>query len=1700
VTYRRRGPTGPEASACTTTDDPSTTAHPVLRHAHVRGRARKSLIGLLLVAATVAAALLLPAVARADGPTYYSGQADYAPEQVVDLHGAGYAAGTTYEVPVMRPDGSIVNVDPVFHTATPGWQETTTDGSGNLTYNYQLDGIQGSYTARVYPADWNGDWSQTPIAQATFTDASQANLDQCANGQLGDPPQPCNSTDPSDWVNGNLGASKSHYFEGDSIPYRLRMSGLANGPHTVTISWDTTKSDKHAIDYITSFNRTVSAADPCAGVSSCSLGSATSFAIPADPQVTGAGVTPVAGNFTLIGGSITSVSSYSGGATFPTGDNSRQIAITFNATQSNPVLAWGGHISTRADWGANNSAVAIPGSPYHTSLVDLDGSGGSQDRSLSADAVIFPGSIKIIKDAQPDGSTSFSFTGSPSPLTNFSLVDDGTSANTKLFGNIIDFQTYNVSETVPTGWSNTAITCSVTSPNGGSQTVSIPSVAINLKEGENVTCTYTDVLQRVTLHVIKHVINDNGGTKTASDFTMSVTGGNPSPASFSGAESPGTTVSIDPNTAYSVGEGAVSGYTQTSASAGCSSATGIPAGGSATCTITNDDQAAHLKLVKHVTNDNGGTAVATDFTLTASGPTPISGAGGAESDVSAGTYSLSETSLPGYTAGSWSCTGGSQNGSSVALTNGQSATCDITNDDQPAKLIVIKHVINDNGGTKSASDFTMSVTGSSPSPNSFAGAESPGKNVTINAGSYSVSESGPSGYTESDSADCSGSIAVGQTKTCTITNDDQPGTLIVKKEVINDNGGTKVATDFSFSVSPGSSHQFLQDGADPLKGKNVLTVDAGSYNVTEDGTPIPGYTTSYLQGSITHTCSPVIVSNGGTATCTITNDDQAAHLTLVKHVTNDNGGTAKPTDFTLSATGPTPISGAGGASSDVNAGTYSLSETSLPGYTAGDWSCNGGSQNGSSVTLANGESATCDITNDDVQPKLIVIKHVIDDNGGTAVASDFNMFVFGSPGLSPNPANFPGDENGTTVTLNAGSYGTGESGVAGYSPSASAGCSGTIAVGQTKTCTWTNNDQPAHLIVIKHVVNDNGGTASAGDFQMGVTGSSPSPASFPGAESPGTNVTINAGSYSVGETGPSGYSESDSADCSGTIAVGETKTCTITNDDQPAKLIVIKHVINDNGGTAVASDFTMGVTGSSPSPASFPGAESPGTDVTINAGAYSVGETGPSGYAASYSADCTGSLSVGQTKTCTVTNDDIGPKLIVIKHVINDNGGTATASNFTMAVTGNSPNPGSFPGAESPGTSVNINAGAYSVTETGPSGYAESDSADCSGSIAVGQTKTCTITNDDVQPKLIVIKHVINDNGDTKQASDFAMHVTGSSPNPANFAGAESPGTTVGINAGAYNVTETQLYGYTSSSSADCSGSIAVGQTKTCMITNDDQPATIVVTKIIKPTGASTSFNFNTSGTGYNGFSLAGGQSNTQTVNAGTYTVMELVPLGWVLTGIGGSSDPNNPYNCTITGSGGSTGVGDLNTQTATIAAKNGDTVTCVFENTGQGTTRTQGFWATHSQLTKIAWFGGTDYGHTFPGVAAIAGIGDTSICGRDLNTLGKVMGAFWADVSKTSTGKKRSALDQARMQLLQQLIAAELNASAFGSVPPSGSFSAWETALCGTDQNAIKTAQQQAASFNSQGDNSTFTPGTSADSKTGRANADIAFWDVIKP
>ena len=184
------------------------------------------------------------------------------------------------------------------------------------------------------------------------------------------------------------------------------------------------------------------------------------------------------------------------------------------------------------------------------------------------------------------------------------------------------------------------------------------------------------------------------------------------------------------------------------------------------------------------------------------------------------------------------------------------------------------------------------------------------------------------------------------------------------------------------------------------------------------------------------------------------------------------------------------------------------------------------------------------------------------------------------------------------------------------------------------------------------------------------------------------------------------------------------------------QLTVIKLVVNDNGGTANADDFTMNVTATNPSSASFAG-DVGGTTITLDAGTYSVGETGPAGYAASPSSDCSGTIAPGDHKTCTITNDDIAPQLTVIKNVVNNNGGVAVAADFTISVTGDNVSSTPFSGAESPGVTITLDAGTYSVAETGPAGYAASQSADCTGTIAVGESKICTITNFDLPAEAI---------------------------------------------------------------------------------------------------------------------------------------------------------------------------------------------------------------------------------------------------------------------------------------------------------------------------------------------------------------------------
>jgi len=104
-----------------------------------------------------------------------------------------------------------------------------------------------------------------------------------------------------------------------------------------------------------------------------------------------------------------------------------------------------------------------------------------------------------------------------------------------------------------------------------------------------------------------------------------------------------------------------------------------------TCTITNTyvPHTALLTLVKSVNNDAGGSALARDWTLDATGPTAFTaGQSGVNHQVLDGTYTLSESpaTTANYSASSWDCTNTTVNGTTVVIgLNDTAVTCTITN-------------------------------------------------------------------------------------------------------------------------------------------------------------------------------------------------------------------------------------------------------------------------------------------------------------------------------------------------------------------------------------------------------------------------------------------------------------------------------------------------------------------------------------------------------------------------------------------------------------------------------------------------------------------------------------------------------------------------------------------------------------------------------------------------------------------------------------------------------------------------------------------------------------------------------------------------------------------------------------------------------------------------------------------------------------
>lgn len=176
---------------------------------------------------------------------------------------------------------------------------------------------------------------------------------------------------------------------------------------------------------------------------------------------------------------------------------------------------------------------------------------------------------------------------------------------------------------------------------------------------------------------------------------------------------------------------------------------------------------------------------------------------------------------------------------------------------QTGKLTVVKIVINNNGGNNISSDFHFYVDDGIVSTEVFSGATS-----TVPVGTYSVSETGVSGYTGTYGGDCDSegnvSVTTNSEKLCYITNDDLPANITLIKSV-------------SSGLADPSSFKMRVDGTLVPNTTSIAVTSNASHFITEDAKVGYHFVSITGVGCPASTSTPVVLNEGQAITCTITN-------------------------------------------------------------------------------------------------------------------------------------------------------------------------------------------------------------------------------------------------------------------------------------------------------------------------------------------------------------------------------------------------------------------------------------------------------------------------------------------------------------------------------------------------------------------------------------------------------------------------------------------------------------------------------------------------------------------------------------------------------------------------------------------------------------------------------------------------------------
>ena len=694
-----------------------------------------------------------------------------------------------------------------------------------------------------------------------------------------------------------------------------------------------------------------------------------------------------------------------------------------------------------------------------------------------------------------------------------------------------------------------------------------------------------------------------------------------------------------------------------------------------------------------------------------------------------------------------------------------------------ATLTVVTHVINNNGGVKQASDFTINVSGTA-SPSSSPGAEGGGTVFTLDAGSgYAVSVFSPAGYIVSSSGDCSGSVNAGDSKTCAITADDiaTTATLTLVANVTNNNGGTKLPGDFNLYINGAKK----QSGA-------AVTLAPGSYTASADAM------TSYSASVWGFDCAgsgAVTLNAGDNKTCVIDFDDDppaapnCADTMMVLDRTGSMTGTdlaneqaaAKALLNLYKPLSPAPQVGVARFNADTGDGDSRIaiglpSDTGYVSPTLQTADTGGTGNNGfeTTPTAAFADGGSSAINNNGIgdrhqyygynmafPPDAVIT--------GVEVRLDWRIDVVGGASVSAF-LSWDGGATWTTALHRATGGATTEQ--------------TRILGGNTDNWehSWTVADlDPAKFRV--RVQTDS--TSSPKIFYLdwipvrvyyqrpigyltNVYGDDDAGADTDGDlfEAVERSTIGGAGYTNIGEAITIADNELNSA----RHLAGLEKVMILISDGDPNRPTTadpVKYAL-DAADAAKINGVKIFTIHFGSDPAGFKGRDllaalasgsfnvpvSMYNDGTVHqpgsandkSTAAQENTDGDNFFISPTSADMQGIFETIGKIACPAAGGALPPPppttatLIVSLQVVNDNGGLKQAADFTVNVTALNPSQSSFAGASAPGVSVTVGPNNYSVDESIMPGYNKILGAECSGTIATGQTKTCTILNDDIPP------------------------------------------------------------------------------------------------------------------------------------------------------------------------------------------------------------------------------------------------------------------------------------------------------------------------------------------------------------------------------